>query len=60
LGGKLKAFLTTVMSLLTLLVFGLGLGQGNVLWMWIAFLCALVSGVFIQLFISRRDSQRRQ
>jgi ABC-type multidrug transport system permease subunit len=48
------------MGLLTLLVFGLGLEQGNVPWLWIAFLCALISGVFIQLFISRKNSRRRQ
>jgi hypothetical protein len=27
--------------------------QQNVLWLWIGFVCALVSGVFVQLFLSR-------
>jgi preprotein translocase subunit SecF len=52
-GLKLKTFLTTVMSLLSLLVVGLGGMRKDVLWLWIGFACCLVSGVFIQLFISR-------
>jgi hypothetical protein len=50
---KLKAFLTTVMSLLSVLVTGLGGIEKDVLWLWIGFICCLVSGVFIQLFINR-------
>ena len=52
-GMKLKAFLTTVMSLLSVLVTGLGGIEKDVLWLWIGFICCLVSGVFIQLFINR-------
>jgi hypothetical protein len=52
-GMKLKAFLTTVMSLLSVLVTGLGGIERDVLWLWIGFICCLISGVFIQLFINR-------
>jgi hypothetical protein len=52
-GTKLKTFLTAVMSLLSVLVLGLGLMQRNVLWLWIGFVCSLVSGIFVQLFIDR-------
>ena len=52
-GMKLKAYLTGVMALLSVLVFGLGCLHKNVLWLWIGFICALVSGVFVQLFIDR-------
>jgi preprotein translocase subunit SecF len=49
----LKAFLTAVMSVLSVLVLGLGGMRRDVLWLFIGFVCALVSGVFIQLFINR-------
>jgi len=52
-GMKLKTFLTTVMSLLSILVLGLGGVRKNVFWLWIGFVCSLVSGVFVQLFINR-------
>jgi hypothetical protein len=52
-GMRVKTFLTAVMSLLSIFVTGLGGIQRNVLWLWIGFLCCLVSGVFIQLFINR-------
>ena len=52
-GMKLKAFLTTVMSLLSVLVTGLGGIEKDVMWLWIGFICCLISGVFIQLFINR-------
>lgn len=51
-GLKLKTVLTTLMSLLSLLVVLLGGMQRDVLWLWIGFICCLISGVFIQLFIS--------
>lgn len=50
---KLKTFLTVVMSLLSIFVFCLGAMQRNVLWLWIGFVCSVVSGVFIQPFIDR-------
>jgi di/tricarboxylate transporter len=50
---KLKAFLTAVMSLLSILVLGLGGVRKNVFWLWIGFVCSLVSAVFVQLFINR-------
>jgi hypothetical protein len=50
---RLKAFLTTVMSLLSIFVTGLGGIEKDVMWLWIGFICCLVSGVFIQLFINR-------
>lgn len=53
-GIKLKAFLTTVMSLLSIFVFGLGCMRNDVLWSWMGFICALVSGVFVQMFLDRR------
>jgi len=52
-GMTLKTFLTTVMSLLSILVVGLGGFQKDVFWLWIGFGCCLVSGVFVQLFINR-------
>ncbi len=51
-GMQLKTFLTTLMSVLSLLVVLLGGMQKDVLWLWIGFVCCLISGVFIQLFIS--------
>jgi 1,4-dihydroxy-2-naphthoate octaprenyltransferase len=51
-GLKLKTFLTTMMSVLSLLVVLLGGMQKDVLWLWIGFVCCLISGVFIQLFIT--------
>jgi len=53
---KLKTFLTAVMSLLSIFVFGLGGVRKNVLWLWIGFICSLVSGVFVQLFIDRKKN----
>jgi hypothetical protein len=52
-GMTVKTVLTTVMSLLSILVTGLGGIEKDVLWLWIGFLGCLVSGVFIQLFINR-------
>ena len=51
-GMTLKTFLTAVMSLLSILVVGLGGFQKDVFWLWIGFVCCLVSGVFVQLFIT--------
>ena len=53
LASKLKTFLTVVMSLLSIFVFGLGAMRQNVLWLWVGFVCSVVSGVFIQPFINR-------
>jgi hypothetical protein len=50
---KLKPFLAAVMGLLSVLVFFLGMLQGSVLWLFIAFVCSLISGVFIQVLIVR-------
>jgi hypothetical protein len=55
-GMKLKAFLTTVMSLLSILVFGLGCVRNDVLWSWTGFICALVSGIFVQMFLDRKKT----
>lgn len=57
---KLKAFLTTLMALLSLLVFGLGYERRDMLWMWVGFICVLVSGVFVQLFIDRQKISRQE
>ncbi len=54
---KMKAFLTAVMSLLSILVLGLAGMQRDVLWLWIGFVCTLISGVFVQLFINRRKDE---
>ena len=56
-GMTLKSFLTAVMSLLSILVVGLGGMQKDVFWLWIGFLCCLISGVFVQLFINRIKNQ---
>ena len=50
---KLKTFLTAVMSLLSILVLGLGGVRRSVFWLWIGFVCSVVSGAFVQLFINR-------
>jgi hypothetical protein len=52
-GLTLKTFLTTVMSLLCILVVLLGGIRKDALWLWIGFACCLISGVFVQLFITR-------
>jgi len=52
-GMTAKTVLTAIMSLLSLLVTGLGLMEKDALWLWIGFIGCLVSGVFIQLFINR-------
>ncbi len=51
---RVRAFLTTVMSLLSIFVFGLGWKEKSVLWSWLGFICALISGVFVQLFLDRK------
>jgi preprotein translocase subunit SecF len=56
-GMRFKAFLTTVMALLSVLVFGLGWERKNVFWLWIGFICALISGIFVQLFIDRKKKK---
>lgn len=58
-GTKLKTFLTAVMGLLSILVFGLGCERRNVLWLWIGFICALVSGIFVQILIDREKKNKR-
>ena len=52
---RLKTLLITVMGLLSILVFFLALIQQNVLWLWIAFVCSMISGVFLQLLINRKQ-----
>jgi hypothetical protein len=55
-GMTLKTVLTAVMSLLSLLVVVLGGLQKDVMWLWIGFVCCLISGIFIQLFLNRVKS----
>jgi hypothetical protein len=55
-GIGLKSFLTALMGLLSILVFGLGCIRNNVLWLWIAFICSLVSGIFVQLLLDRKKN----
>jgi preprotein translocase subunit SecF len=52
LGLTIRTILTTTMSVLSILVFGLGAMQRDAVWLWIGFGCCLISGVFIQLFIN--------
>jgi preprotein translocase subunit SecF len=52
LGLTIRTILTATMSLLSILVFGLGAMQRDAVWLWIGFGCCLISGVFIQLFIN--------
>jgi len=56
--GGLKAFLTAIMFLLSILMFGLSLECRSVLWLWIGFVCALVSGFFVQCLINRNRMLR--
>jgi len=41
------------MGLLSVLVFGLAAQRRNVLWLWIGFICAQISGFFVQLLVNR-------
>lgn len=59
-GLRLKGFLTTVMALLSVLVFGLGYQRRDMLWLWIGFICALISGIFVQLFVSHREVEEKE
>jgi hypothetical protein len=59
-GLRLKGFLTTVMALLSVLVIGLGFQSKNTLWLWIGFVCALISGVFVQLFVNHREEEEKE
>lgn len=52
----IKAFLTAIMGLLSILVFGLSLEYKSVLWLWIGFVCALISGIFAQMLINRNKT----
>ena len=52
-GLRIKTFLTSVMCLMSILVFGLGGMERDVLWLWIGFICAVVSGIFVQIFLNR-------
>lgn len=56
---RIRTFLTTTMSLLTVLVFGVACALRNTFWMWIGFLCTLISGVFIQQLILRRKKEEK-
>ncbi len=60
LGTRLKAFLTAVMAILSVVVFGLGLGYESVLWLWIGFICALISGIFVQILLNRREKENAE
>jgi hypothetical protein len=51
---SLKAFLTAIMSLLAIFVFLLASIEQSVLWLWIAFGCATIAGVFVQLLLQSR------
>ena len=55
---RLRAFLTTVMSLLSIVLFFLASIQKNMFWLWISFVCAMISGVFVQLFLERKKRNR--
>jgi hypothetical protein len=46
------------MFVLSILVFGLSLEYKSVLWLWIGFVCALVSGFFVQCLINRNKTVR--
>jgi hypothetical protein len=56
--GGLKAFLTAIMGLLSILVFGLSLECRSVLWLGIGFVCALISGIFVQILINGNRTSR--
>jgi hypothetical protein len=55
---RLRAFLTSVMSLLSILVFFLASIYHDMFWLWVSFLCILISGVYVQLFIDARRRHR--
>ena len=55
---RLRAFLTSVMSLLSILVFFLASIHHDMFWLCVSFLCILISGVYVQLFIDARRRHR--
>jgi len=56
--ASLKAFLTVIMGLLSILVFGLSLEYKSILWLWIGFICALIAGFFVQCLINHNRAAR--
>jgi len=58
-GTNSVTFLVTLMSLLSIFVFGLACFRRNTLWLWIGFICALISGIFVQLRLNRREAEER-
>jgi hypothetical protein len=56
--GGIKVFLTGVMFVLSILVFGISLEYKSVLGLWIGFFCALISGFFVQCCINRQHRSR--
>lgn len=51
MGAQLKALLTAMMDLLSILAFGLACERRNGFWLSVGFTCALSSGIFVQLLI---------
>jgi hypothetical protein len=56
--STLKAFLIAIMGLLSIFVFGLSLEYRSVLWLWIGFICALITGFFVQCLINHNKTLR--
>jgi ABC-type multidrug transport system permease subunit len=57
MSGTLGTVLTALMSLLTILVFGLALDQRDPVWLWVAFVSALIAGFFVQVLIAGRHNK---
>jgi hypothetical protein len=56
--STLKAFLITIMGLLSIFVFGLAIEYKSVIWLGIGFICALIAGFFVQCLINRSKTVR--
>jgi hypothetical protein len=41
------------MGLLSVFVFGMACDERDVFWLWVSFICSIVSGIFVQLWLNR-------
>ena len=56
--SAIKPLLIGILGLLSVFLFGVSLDHKNVLGLWIGFICALISGFFVQCLINRNKTER--